>query len=138
MSAQKMAARQVQLRYAPPALIALSRSRADEIGASTAEPARYAHNRDDLGDVFPFPIADADGIGKMQPFSMRRGALFLALAALAACDAPPTATRTAPAQPEDVRAMVEAMGFRGDMVQDFGDYVVVEGDIRIGKAELPT
>jgi len=71
----------------------------------------------------------------MQPFSMRRGALVLALAALAACDAPPTATR-APAQPEDVRAMVEAMGFRGDMVQDFGDYVVVEGDIRIGKAEL--
>ncbi|HKP77434.1 MAG TPA: M57 family metalloprotease [Longimicrobiaceae bacterium] len=72
----------------------------------------------------------------MHQFSPSRGALVLALAALAACDAPPTATRTAPNQPEDVRAMVEAMGFRGDMVQDFGDYVLVEGDIRLSKAEL--
>lgn len=32
--------------------------------------------------------------------------------------------------------MVRALGFRGDMVQDFGDYVLIEGDIRFTKAEL--
>ena len=72
----------------------------------------------------------------MQRIGSRRAALVLALVALGACDAPPTATRTAADQPEDVRAMVEHMGFRGDMVQDFGSYVLVEGDIRITKDEL--
>ena len=38
MSAQKIAAREVQLGYAPSALSAVSRSRADEIGATAAEP----------------------------------------------------------------------------------------------------
>jgi Dual-action HEIGH metallo-peptidase len=71
----------------------------------------------------------------MQPFNLRRGAALLGLMALAACDAP-TGSRTAAEKPEDVRAMVAAMGLRGDMVQDFGSYVVVEGDIRIGKNEL--
>jgi len=66
-------------------------------------------------------------------FSPRRGAVVLALAALAACDSP---VESPEQQPEDLAAMVEALGFRGDMVQDFGDYVVVEGDIRIPKAQL--
>jgi len=68
----------------------------------------------------------------MQRFS-RRAAAVLALAALAACDSPIEAPEP---QPEDLAAMVEALGFRGDMVQDFGDYVLVEGDIHITKAAL--
>jgi hypothetical protein len=71
----------------------------------------------------------------MKPFSLRRGAALLGLIALAACDAP-AGSPTAAEKPEDVRAMVEAMGLRGDMVQDFGSYVVVEGDIRIDKSQL--
>jgi hypothetical protein len=66
-------------------------------------------------------------------FSPRRGAVVLALAALAACDSP---VESPEQQPEDLAAMVEALGFRGDMVQDFGDYVLVEGDIHITKDEL--
>jgi hypothetical protein len=69
----------------------------------------------------------------MQRFSIRRGAAVFALAALAACDSPIEAPEQ---QPEDLAAMVGALGFRGDMVQDFGDYVLVEGDIHITKAEL--
>ncbi len=70
----------------------------------------------------------------MQRFSIVRGAAVLALAALAACDSPIEAPIQAPA--EDLAAMVEALGFRGDMVQDMGDYVLVEGDIHITKDEL--
>jgi len=69
----------------------------------------------------------------MQCFSIRRGAAVLALAALAACDSP---IESPEQQPEDLAAMVEALGFRGDMVQDFGDYVLVEGDIHIIKDAL--
>jgi hypothetical protein len=71
----------------------------------------------------------------MQRFTPR-GATLLALLALAACDAAPTASGPAADKPEDIRAMVQAMGFRGDLVQDFGSYVLVEGDIRITKDEL--
>jgi hypothetical protein len=66
----------------------------------------------------------------------RRGALLLAIFALAACDAAPTSSPATTEKPEDIRAMVAAMGFRGDMVQDFGSYVLVEGDIRFTKDEL--
>jgi hypothetical protein len=69
----------------------------------------------------------------MRRFFSRRGAAVLAVAALAACDSP---IESPERQPEDLAAMVEALGFRGDMVQDFGDYVLVEGDIRITKDEL--
>jgi len=69
----------------------------------------------------------------MQRFSILRGAAVLGLVALAACDSPIEARRQ---EPEDLSAMVEALGFRGDMVQDFGDYVLVEGDIHLTKDEL--
>jgi len=73
----------------------------------------------------------------MQGSISRRGAILLAALALAACDAAPTASGPAATEkPEDIRAMVAAMGFRGDMVQDFGSYVLVEGDIRFTKDEL--
>ncbi len=70
----------------------------------------------------------------MRRFFSRRAAAVLALAALAACDNPAEAPATR--EPEDLAAMVEALGFRGDMVQDFGSYVLIEGDIHITKDEL--
>jgi len=71
----------------------------------------------------------------MERFSVLRGAAVLALAALAACDAPIVSAPAA--EPADELArQVEALGFRGDMVQDFGSYVLVEGDIHITKDEL--
>jgi hypothetical protein len=70
----------------------------------------------------------------MQRFSISRGAAVLALAVLAACDSPIEAPIQQ--QPEELAAMVAALGFRGDMVQDMGDYVLVEGDIRFSKADL--
>jgi len=69
----------------------------------------------------------------MRPFFPWRAAAVLALAALAACDSP---IESPGREPEDLAAMVEALGFRGDMVQDFGDYVLVEGDIRITRDDL--
>jgi hypothetical protein len=70
MPAQKIAFRHVQLGYAPPALTAVLDARAEEIAATTAELARYPDDRDDLGHVLPFFIADAHAIGKMQPTSL--------------------------------------------------------------------
>ena len=68
-------------------------------------------------------------------FSPWRGAAVLTLAVLAACDDGPT--HAAPdKQPDDLRRQVEALGFRGDRVQDKGGHVVVEGDIRISKEQL--
>ncbi len=64
-----------------------------------------------------------------------RGAAVLALAALAGCnDSPIESSIQAPA--EDLAAMVEALGFRSDMVQDFGSYVLIEGDIHMTWDEL--
>ncbi len=71
----------------------------------------------------------------MQRLSILRIASVLALAALAGCDDSPIESPIqAPAG--DLSAMVEALGFRGDMVQDFGSYVLVEGDIHITRDEL--
>jgi hypothetical protein len=70
MPAQKIAFRHVQLGHAPPALTAVLKARADEIGATAAEPARYPDDRDDLGHVLPFLTADTHAIGKMQPPSL--------------------------------------------------------------------
>jgi hypothetical protein len=70
MPAQKIAFRQVQLGYTPPALTAVPKTKADEIGATATEPARYPDNWDNLPHVLPFPIADGEAIGKMQPLSL--------------------------------------------------------------------
>ncbi len=62
-------------------------------------------------------------------------ALLLAGAVSACSDAPTTA---AP-QPNDLLAQqVAALGFRADMIQDHGDFVLVEGDIYLSKAQLRT
>jgi len=75
----------------------------------------------------------------MQRFTSSRGTALLALALLAACDAPPTVSGPdLNDKPLDLRAAVEAMGFRGDMIQDFGGFVLVEGDIYFSKAQLRT
>ena len=74
---------------------------------------------------------------KDAPFHPRRASAVLALVALSACSDAPTASRPAdPARTEDLRALVTAAGFRGDLVQDFGSYVLVEGDIRLTREEL--
>jgi hypothetical protein len=72
----------------------------------------------------------------MQLFPLRAGLAVLALATLAACDDSGTAP---PADAgNELARQVEALGFRGDMVQDFGSHIVVEGDIRIEKSQLPS
>ncbi|HEU0012464.1 MAG TPA: M57 family metalloprotease [Longimicrobium sp.] len=58
-------------------------------------------------------------------------ASLLLAAALAACSDAPTTSRA-----EDLTAQIVALGFRADMVEDFGQYVLVEGDIYLSKAEL--
>jgi hypothetical protein len=70
ISAQKVAAREVQLGYAPSATSDVSRSRADEIGAAAAEPTSQMDDGDSLGHVFRFLIPHPHGIGKMQPLSL--------------------------------------------------------------------
>jgi hypothetical protein len=71
----------------------------------------------------------------MQHSVFARSAAVLALAALAACDAP-ISTPPAAEPGDELARQVEALGFRGDMVQDMGDHVLVEGDIYLTKDEL--
>jgi len=61
---------ELQLRCAPSALSAASRSRADEIGTGAAESTRQMDDGDGIGHVSPFPIPDPHGIGKMQSLSL--------------------------------------------------------------------
>ncbi len=73
----------------------------------------------------------------MPRIPVRRGITVLALAALAACDTTSSTSVPDPlSQPEDFARRVEAMGFRSDSIQEFGDFVIVEGDILISKAQL--
>src|SRR5262249_23752880 len=64
ISAQKIAAREVQLGYAPPALSAVSRSGADEIGATAAEPTKQMNDGNRLGHLFVSPMPDLRGVGE--------------------------------------------------------------------------
>jgi hypothetical protein len=64
MSAQKIAAREVQLGYAPSALSAVSRSGADEIGATAAEPTTQMDDGDGLDHVFPLSMAGRQSVGE--------------------------------------------------------------------------
>ena len=72
---------------------------------------------------------------RRQSFPLRPGLAVLALTALAACDDSATAPRADAGN--ELARQVEALGFRGDLVQDFGGYIVVEGDIRIERSQLP-
>jgi hypothetical protein len=71
MSAQKMAAVEMQLGYAPPTFSAVSGSRANEIGPAAAEPTTQMDDGDGLGRVFVFPAFDPHGIGKVNSLSLR-------------------------------------------------------------------
>ncbi len=65
-----------------------------------------------------------------------RAALLLASALAACSDAP---TGAAPAADDATLAQqVAALGFRADMIEDHGDFVLVEGDIYLSKAQLRT
>ena len=59
-----------------------------------------------------------------------------ALLALAACSDAPTSAPAIDDRQDELARQVAALGFRGDMVKDFGDYVLVEGDIYLTKAQL--
>lgn len=73
----------------------------------------------------------------MHRIPVLRGIAVLALAALGACDGTRGTAAPEPAkQAEEIARLVEAMGFSSDGVKDFGDYVLVEGDIMITKAQL--
>lgn len=61
------------------------------------------------------------------------GAAALLLAgALAAC----SDTSTAPRDDDTLARQVAALGFRADMIEDHGEFVLVEGDIYLSKAQL--
>ena len=62
-----------------------------------------------------------------------RAAALLLAGALAACSDAPTA---APAHDALLARQVAALGFRADMIEDHGDFVLVEGDIYFSKAQL--
>ncbi len=73
----------------------------------------------------------------MKRYPLVRGTAVLALLALGACDASRSTSPIEPASgPSELARQVEALGFRGDMVQDLGDHVLVEGDILLSKAQL--
>jgi hypothetical protein len=55
---------------------------------------------------------------------------------LAACS--DTSTGTAPDAESLLAQQVAALGFRADMIEDHGDFVLVEGDIYLSKAQLRT
>ncbi|HEX2077844.1 MAG TPA: M57 family metalloprotease [Longimicrobium sp.] len=59
-------------------------------------------------------------------------ALLLLAGSLAAC----ADTSTAPGADDTLARQVAALGFRADMVEDHGDFVLVEGDIYLSKAQL--
>jgi hypothetical protein len=62
--------REVQLGGSPSAPSAASRSGADEIGATAAEPTTQIDDGDGIDNVFPSPIADPDGIRKTHPLTL--------------------------------------------------------------------
>lgn len=76
----------------------------------------------------------------MQPNRSRAAfsaAAVLLAGALAACSDAPTGS--APASEEATLAQqVAALGFRADMIEDHGDFVLVEGDIHLSKDYLRT
>jgi hypothetical protein len=65
-----------------------------------------------------------------------RFAALLLAGALAACSDAPTAV--APGAESTLARQVAALGFRPDMIEDHGDFVLVEGDVYLSKAQLRT
>ena len=63
-----------------------------------------------------------------------RAAALLLAGALAACSDAPTGA--APAREATLAEQVAALGFRADMIEDHGDFVLVEGDIQLTRAQL--
>ncbi len=76
----------------------------------------------------------------MQPNRSRaanRAAALLLAGALAACSDAPTGAAPA-ADDATLAQQVAALGFRADMIEDHGDFVLVEGDIYLSKSQLRT
>lgn len=64
----------------------------------------------------------------------RIAAALLLAGSLAACSDAPTGST--PEYELTLAEQVAALGFRTDMIEDHGEYVVVEGDIRLSRAQL--
>lgn len=71
----------------------------------------------------------------MQRLTLRLGFAVLGLSLLAACQDNPAAGPEVVVDDPLVR-QVQGLGFRGDMVKDFGAYLLVEGDIVLPKDRL--
>jgi hypothetical protein len=70
------------------------------------------------------------------PVSIRAGALALVMTA-AGSGCSDSATNSAITLPDqDLKAVIIAQGYRADMIQDFGSYYLVEGDISFDKRTL--
>jgi hypothetical protein len=65
-----------------------------------------------------------------------RAAAVLLAGALAACSDAPTGA--APESEATLAQQVAALGFRADMIEDHGEFVLVEGDIYLSRAQLRT
>jgi hypothetical protein len=71
---------------------------------------------------------------RMNRFPAALAAATLLAGALAACSDAPTGA--APESGPSLAEQVAALGFRADMIEDHGEYVLVEGDIYLSKAQL--
>jgi hypothetical protein len=69
-------------------------------------------------------------------YSRTAAVLLLAGTLAAACSDAPTGA--APDADTALARQVAALGFRADMIEDHGDFVLVEGDIHLSKAQLRT
>ena len=70
-STHKIAVREPQFGCASSTLCTASRSRANEVGATAAEPTTQIGDGDGIDNVLPSPIPDPDSIGKTEPLSFR-------------------------------------------------------------------
>src|SRR6516164_7248796 len=71
-STHKIAVREPQFGCASSTLCTASRSRANEVGATTAEPTTQIGDGDGIDNVFPSPIPDPDSIAKTEALSSAR------------------------------------------------------------------
>jgi len=71
-STHKIAVREPQFGCASSTLCTASRSRANEVGATAAEPTTQIGDGDGIDNVFPSPIPDPDSIGKTEALSSAR------------------------------------------------------------------
>lgn len=103
----------------------------------------FGHADRVLGGALLLSYLPSHGVGQMKLWIRLLGAGAVLVLSGACADTAPLAPedRVAPRGPEvrdgdPLVQMVVDMGFRADMIEDRGSYFLVEGDIRISKAQL--